>query len=109
MAWSPDSRLLASVNDNMPHAVWVWDVTTASLVAVLLHISAVKSLAWSPTAAYLAATTGNRRVYVWTAAGASIVHIPLSGFAAGSLTWAPDGGSFALMDKDAFCCVYVTG
>ena len=24
MAWSPDSQLLATVNENMPHAVWVW-------------------------------------------------------------------------------------
>lgn len=49
MSWSPDSQLLATVNENMPHAVWVWDVTAAALTAVLLHVSSVRSLAWAPT------------------------------------------------------------
>lgn len=49
MAWSPDSQLLATVNENMPHAVWVWDVSAAVLTAVLLHISTVRGLAWAPT------------------------------------------------------------
>lgn len=108
LAWSPDGTLLATVNENMPHAVWVWDVATAALAAVLLHISSVRSMAWSPAGDYLAIATSNSRVYVWTAEGASIVHIPLSGFSAGQLAWAPDGSNFALMDQEAFCCAYVT-
>src|SRR5689334_15572980 len=67
LAWSPDSMLLASVNENMPHAVWVWDVEGATLAAVLLHLSAVRSIAWSPGAPSLAVTTGCGRVYMWTA------------------------------------------
>jgi WD40 repeat protein len=108
IAWSPNSSLLATVNENMPHAVWIWDVLSASLAAVLVHISSVRSLAWSPAGDYLAVGTGNSRVYVWTAEGASIVHIPLAGFSAAQLAWAPDGSNFALMDQEAFCCAYVT-
>ncbi|WIA32488.1 hypothetical protein OEZ86_003307 [Tetradesmus obliquus] len=108
IAWSPNSSLLATVNENMPHAVWIWDVLSASLAAVLVHIGSVRSMAWSPAGDYLAVGTGNCRVYVWTAEGASIVHIPLAGFSASQLAWAPDGSSFALMDQEAFCCAYVT-
>lgn len=56
----------------------------------------------------LAVTAGCGRVYVWTPSGSSIVHIPLQGFSAGSLVWGPDGASLALMDREAFCCAYVT-
>jgi WD40 repeat protein len=108
MAWSPDSTLLATVNENMPHAVWVWDVTAATLTAVLLHLSSVRGVAWSPDDAQLAVTTGGGRVYMWTPTGSSIVHIPLQGFSAGAVTWGPDGSSLVLMDKDAFCCAYIT-
>lgn len=110
MAWSPDSTLLATINDNMPHSVWVWDVAGTTLTAVLLHIGPVRGLAWSPLGAQLqlAVTTGCGRVYVWTCGGASIVHVPLAGFNAGTLVWGPDGSSLALMDKEAFCCAYIT-
>ncbi|KAF6261305.1 quinon protein alcohol dehydrogenase-like superfamily [Scenedesmus sp. NREL 46B-D3] len=108
IAWSPNSSLLSTVNENMPHAVWIWDVLSASLAAVLVHISSVRSMAWSPAGDCLAVGTSSSRVYVWTAEGASIVHIPLAGFSAAQLAWAPDGSNFALMDQEAFCCAYVT-
>jgi hypothetical protein len=115
LAWSADSRLLASVNENMPHGVWLWDVSRATLAAVLLHLAPVRSVAWAPSAsgaggggATLAISTGCGRVYVWTAAGASIVHIPLPGFSAAVIAWGPDGSSMALMDREAFCCAYLT-
>lgn len=107
MAWSPDSKLLATINENMPHAVWVWDVEDATLAAVLLHVCGIRSMAWSPSATHLAVTTGVERVYLWTATGSSIVHIPLQDFAASAVTWGPDGRSMALMDKGAFCCAYM--
>lgn len=115
-AWSPDGRLLASVNESMANAVWVWDVGSASLAALLLHVGGVRGVAWSPAggggsdgnAAMLAVVTGNGRVYLWTLGGASIVHIPLSGFSASSLVWSPDGAALALADREAFCCAYVS-
>lgn len=108
MAWSPDSRLLATINENMPHAVWVWDVAEATLSAVLLHLSSIRSMAWSPAGTQLAVTTGVERVYLWTATGSSIVHIPLQEFSACSVAWSPDGSNMALMDSQgAFCCAYV--
>lgn len=107
MSWSPDSMLLATVNENMPHAVWVWDVEAATLAAVLLHLSSVRSIAWSPSGPTLTVTTGGGRVYMWTATGSSIVHIPLPGFNAGCVAWGPDGSSMVLMDKDGFCCAYL--
>ncbi|GBF93064.1 hypothetical protein Rsub_05675 [Raphidocelis subcapitata] len=133
LAWSPDGQLLATVNDNMPHAVWVWDLRTADLAAALSHVSPVRALAWAPAAAAaagdggggggagggarrqgagaggerLGVVTGGDRLYLWSPAGASVVHVPVPGFAARGLAWAPGGGAVALHGKDAFCIGYV--
>ncbi|KAI8472330.1 MAG: WD40-repeat-containing domain protein [Monoraphidium minutum] len=107
LAWSPDGQLLATVNDNMPHALWVWDAPAAELAAVLVHAAPVRGAAWSPDGGALAAVTGGGRLYLWSPSGASVVHIPLPGFQACGVAWAQGGGALVLSDRDAFCCGYV--
>ncbi|GFH21024.1 WD_REPEATS_REGION domain-containing protein, partial [Haematococcus lacustris] len=46
--WSPDSRFLVTINANQPHSVWVWDMATMELSAVLSHQQAVKDMQWAP-------------------------------------------------------------
>lgn len=84
LAWSPDGQLLATINDNMPHAVWIWDLRSAELAAVLCHISTVRAMAWSPAGQSLGVVTGGGRLYMWSPAGASVVHVPLGNFQVGS-------------------------
>ncbi len=109
LEWSPDSRYLATLNENMPAAVWIWDMQAAELVAVLQHTAAVKALAWAPAGGTsLAVAAGSSRVYMWTPAGASIVHSPLASFGAQSVKWAPDGASLVLGAREALCCAYLT-
>lgn len=110
--WSPDGRYLATLNDNMPSAVWVWDTSLACLAALLLHASPVRRLGWAPRGggsggARLAVAAGGARIYLWSPGGASVVHIPLAGFAPSGLHWAPGGGVLALTDKESFCCAYL--
>jgi hypothetical protein len=112
----------------MPHAVWVWDLRTADLAAVLAHASPVRALAWAPAgggdggggdwdsgggkggggggAERLGIVTGGGRLYLWGPSGASVVHVPVPGFAARGLAWAPGGGAVALHGKEAFCVGY---
>ena len=85
MSWSCDGTILATVNENMPHAVWVWEVEQAELSTVLLHISPVKAVEWAPQGHSLAICTGSPRVYLWSPGGASVVHVPLPGF---KVAWA---------------------
>lgn len=109
LVWSPDGRYLATVNDNMPTHVWVWDLCAGCLATLLAHAAPVADVAWRPTQEghLLAAVTGCAKVYMWAPAGASVVHIPLRGFAATRLAWSPSGGSFTLAGRDAFCCAYL--
>lgn len=46
MSWSVDGRYLATRNDNMASALWVWDAEDLSLSSVVVQVSsrAVSSL-----------------------------------------------------------------
>ncbi|GIQ84567.1 hypothetical protein KIPB_006086, partial [Kipferlia bialata] len=47
--WSPDDLYIATHNQNMPHAVWIWSVDQLSLRAVILQSTPVSSFKWAPT------------------------------------------------------------
>lgn len=103
VSWSPDGRWLATRADDMPNAVWVWDVAAVKLATVLVHKTPVRSLAWNPLQGRLAVVTGSDHLFLWTAAGASCVQVPVPDFAITALSWAPDGTALVLADRDRFC------
>ena len=49
MTFSPDGRYLAVRTDNLPAAVFVWNVTDLSLEVVMVHRQKVAAAQWSPT------------------------------------------------------------
>ena len=44
-----NGSLLATKSDSIPTTVWIWSMSTGAPVAVLIHHSPVKHLAWHPT------------------------------------------------------------
>lgn len=75
-AWSPDSRYLATRNDNQPTVLWIWDMHDIALSVVLLHLQPIKAISWSPRSLHLAICTGTSRVFLWSEEGASVCEIP---------------------------------
>ena len=57
VAFSSDSRYIATRNDNMPCAAWIWDVATLSQIVLLKQISAIRTMVWHPTRQLLAIGT----------------------------------------------------
>jgi WD40 repeat protein len=108
LRWSADGKFVATRNDNMPTAVWIWDVTCLELTTVLIQTDEVLSMAWSVEGHRLIICTASTRVFLWSPDGASCIHVPLPSFQAHSVQWSPGGGSFVLTDKDAFCCAFLT-
>ena len=74
--WSYTTHYMASKCDNMPHTVWIWDMTTLELASVLIHTSPVKNFSFSPTSNDLYIVTGQGRVYTWAPLGASVIELP---------------------------------
>ncbi|XP_024393514.1 uncharacterized protein [Physcomitrium patens] len=107
LAWSADSQYFFTKNDNMPNALWIWDVVRLELLALLLQKDPIRSAAWDPIYPRIAVCTGTSQLYLWTPTGACCVQIPLAGFYASELKWIPDGTALLLKDKEAFCCTFV--
>lgn len=108
LAFSPDSRYLATKNDNMASVVWVWDMQKMSLEAVLEHTSAVRCFQWDPRRPRLALCTGNTKLYLWSPAGCVSVQVPTEGgFQVQSLNWHCSGDSLILLGKEQLCLCYM--
>lgn len=101
----PDLCFLA---DNVPNAVWVWDIQKLKLFVVLEHLSPVRSFQWDPQQPRLAICTGGSKVYLWSPAGCVSVQVPGEGdFPVLGLCWHLSGDSLALLSKDHFCLCFL--
>uniref|UniRef100_A0A673TLL7 WD repeat containing, antisense to TP73 n=1 Tax=Suricata suricatta TaxID=37032 RepID=A0A673TLL7_SURSU len=108
LAFSPDSYFLATRNDSVPNAVWIWDVQKLRLFVVLEQLSPVRSFQWDPQQPRLAICTGGGRVYLWSPAGCVSVQVPGEGdFQVLSLCWHTSGDSLALLSKEHFCLCFL--
>lgn len=107
-AFSSDSRFLATRNDNMPCAIWVWDMIGLGLAVLLLQASPVREVSWDPHQPRLAIATGTARLCLWSPAGCVSVCIPCDPtFSFTRLAWHPDGNSLALLSSSHFCICYL--
>ncbi|KAJ7306461.1 hypothetical protein JRQ81_009815 [Phrynocephalus forsythii] len=108
LAFSSDNCFLATRNDNLPSAVWIWDIQKMKLFVVLEHLCPVQLFQWDPRQSRLAICTGNSRAYLWSPGGCVSVQVPMEGdFQVTSLCWHSSGDAVALLSKDNFCVCYL--
>ncbi|XP_033012325.1 WD repeat-containing protein WRAP73 isoform X2 [Lacerta agilis] len=108
LAFSSDNCFLATRNDNIPNALWIWDVQKMKLFVILEQLCPIQLFQWDPRQSRLAICTGNSRVYLWSPAGCVSVQVPVEGdFQVTSLCWHSSGDSLALLSKDNFCMCYL--
>lgn len=108
LAFSPDNYFLATRNDSVPNAVWIWDIRKLRPLAVLEQLCTVRAFQWGPQQPRLAICTGGSKVYLWSPAGCVSVQVPGEGdFQVLSLCWHPSGDSLALLSKDHFCLCFL--
>ncbi|XP_034027428.1 WD repeat-containing protein WRAP73-like [Thalassophryne amazonica] len=108
LAFSADSRYLATKNDSMASVLWVWEMQKSSLEAVLEHTAAVRCFQWDPRRPRLALCTGNSKLYLWSPTGCVCVPVPTeNGFQVQSLIWHCGGDSLILLGKDHLCVCFM--
>lgn len=107
MHWSSTGRFLATHCEDMSNTVWIWEISVKlQLVAILQHLSAVRSFEWHPKEEKLAVVSGTSKIYVWNTQGASCISIPgAANFQASELVWST---ALLVADKARFCCAYST-
>ena len=107
--FSPDCKYMATKNDNMPNAVWIWDVTKLRLAVLLLQLNPIREFQWDPLQSRLALCTGNSKLYLWSPAGCVSVAVPMesTAFTVQRLLWHPDATALTLLGGTHFCMCYL--
>lgn len=102
------NTFMATRNDNMPNAIWIWDMMKLKLHTVLVQAHPVKVLAWDPKETRLALCAGTNKIYMWSPAGCLDVEVPCEAdFFVTGLTWHQSGGSLILTSRDQMCMCYL--
>ncbi|HET9223639.1 MAG TPA: hypothetical protein VFO07_14095 [Roseiflexaceae bacterium] len=101
LAWSPDSKVLASgaINDNV---VRLWNPATGQVIRTLQgHSGWIRSLAYSPDGKLLASGSTDMTVRVWDAAsGRSLQTLAGHTDILGGVAFSPDSKSLASASRD---------
>jgi WD40 repeat protein/tetratricopeptide (TPR) repeat protein len=96
VAWSPDGRRLATVNEGWNLCIRVWDTDSGKEVATLPADGGwtISSLSWGPHG--LLASAGETRLWVWDVKAGRLA-AELTGHAGTvlSVSWSPDGNTLA--------------
>lgn len=104
LEWSGCSRYIASRCDSLSSGVWVWDLTSLQLAALLIHKDGVKEVKWDPSQPRLAVVTGGPALYFWTPLGALVGRVPpvARGEMGGvmEIRWNPRGRAIALSNRE---------
>ncbi|KAI8325306.1 YVTN repeat-like/Quino protein amine dehydrogenase [Martensiomyces pterosporus] len=109
LEFNAEGTLLASVNESMPCALWVWRVKDLRLVTVIQTIKPLRACRWSPVESVLAFVTGTATVYLWKQdQGCHLYEIPAATAVASSLQWNPNGDSLAILSKGLFSLAFIT-
>ncbi|XP_046850970.1 WD repeat-containing protein WRAP73-like [Xenia sp. Carnegie-2017] len=111
VSFSSKCQFMATRNDNMPYTLWIWNVITLKLYAVLIQTSPIKTIQWDPQNERVALCTGNNKLYFWSVAGCVTVDVPTESealFQVNSLSWHPDGDNMLLLSKDRMVVCFLS-
>ena len=104
LSFSSDGQYIATKNDNMPHAVWVWDVKSLKLSVVLMNLSPIIDFQWDPIQPRLAICTNSAKLYLWSPGGCVIVNVPADPpLNVQRVCWDPSGNRVLLVGSVHFC------
>ncbi|GJM91468.1 hypothetical protein PR202_ga07843 [Eleusine coracana subsp. coracana] len=108
LSWSSDSHYFftRTRNDNMPTALWIWDICRLELAAVLVQKDPIRAAAWDPNCPRLALCTESTHLYMWTPSRVACVNVPFPfpNFRIVDVKWSSDGSRLLLKDRESFCC-----
>ena len=101
---SCDSVYLATVNEQCPSMIWIWDLVKCTLNSIIQQKDLVKSIEWAPNSLNLNISSGDNKIFLWSLKGASICQVPpmmsKSSFKVSDVKWNPNGKNFAAVEHN---------
>ena len=100
--WSYDSYYLASKNDSISNAIFIWQVNNLKLHTIIVQNKSIKDFKWAPNEYLLLIVTENEKLYTFTLNQVSLCDLisdsnsPLN---ANKIIWNKDGRCFIVCDK----------
>jgi len=103
MAVSGDSCYLATVNEQSPKLVWIWDLIKCQLNSVVQQKDVVRDIAWAPNSLNLNISSTDAKIFLWSLRGASVCQVPPMNketFKVTKIIWNPNGKNFAALEAN---------
>lgn len=108
VTFSTDNKYMATKNDCMPNAVWIWDMIKMKLTSIVVQANPVRSFHWDYSETRLGIVTGTNKLYMWSPAGCLSVQVPEEGdFHITQFLWHQSSDAILLMSKDHMCLCYL--
>jgi WD40 repeat protein len=100
---SPDSNFAASISENTPKCVWIWDLNKLCLNSLLVQKNNVSEICWAPTSTNLNISSQDGKIYLWSLKGASVCQVPpmaqKENFKVSNIRWNRNGKNFGAIDQ----------
>ena len=100
LAWSPDTRYIASAESEK--VVRIWDATNGKQILQYQgHTQSVRAIAWSPDGSCIASASNDRTVHLWNPCTGDLLYV-YRGHRdkVTALAWSPDGKHIASASSD---------
>lgn len=100
LAWSPDSKRIASVSDDK--TMQIWDAMTANNAITIRESYSVKSISWSQQSGLIAYGSGETTVQIWDKASQSKIYT-YRGHSSPviAVAWSPNSPAIASASHDS--------
>ena len=105
IAWSPDSKHLASVG--FDKSVQIWNASTGRTIWIYCCQGWVNGITWSPDGRYVATANTSKTVQVWeSTTGSPVLTYSNHRSEVLAVAWSPDGTRIASGDDDGIVRVW---
>mmetsp|Transcript_13438 Transcript_13438/g.22875 ORF Transcript_13438/g.22875 Transcript_13438/m.22875 type:complete len:424 (-) Transcript_13438:21-1292(-) len=98
-----DSQFAASVNENCPCYVWIWDLERLNLNSLIMQKNPVADVEWAPNSLNLNISSSDSKIFLWSLRGASVCQVPYmsqsENFNVLKVRWNPNGKNFAAIES----------